>query len=85
MRRKLSAGTSVGLAEEPLDVPLNVAGQELPAVAPERDAVTPDEELLKVPGHVVAADGAPHDELGVTHEGRRVIAGRRQLLPEEGE
>lgn len=82
---KLSAGTLVSLAKEQLDVPLDVAGQETPAVALEWDTVTPDEELLKVPGHVVAADGAPNDELGVTDEGRRVVAGRRQLLPEERE
>lgn len=79
----MSAGTSVCLAQEPLDVPFKVAGQELPAVAPERDAVTAHQELLKVPGHVVAADGAPGDEFGVSDEGGGVVAGRRQLLPEE--
>lgn len=64
----VKAGTSVCLAEEPLDVSLDVAGEELPAVALERDTVGPNEELLKVPGHVVPADGAPDDELGVADE-----------------
>lgn len=82
---KLSGGTSVCLAEEPLDVSLDVAGEELPAVALERDTVGPNEELLKVPGHVVPADGAPDDELGVADEWRRIIAGGRELLPEEQE
>lgn len=57
----------VCLAEEPLNVSLNVAGEELPAVALERGAIWPDEELFKVPGHVVPADWAPDEEFGVTH------------------
>lgn len=57
----------VCLAEEPLNVSLNVAGEELPAVALERDSIWPDEELLKVPGHVVSADWAPDEEFRVTH------------------
>lgn len=70
-------------AEELLDVSLNVAGEECPAVALEGDSVWPDEELLEVPGHVVPADGAPDDELGVAHQGSRLIAGERELFLEE--
>lgn len=74
---------SVCLAQEPLYVALDAARQELPAVALEGDAVGPDEELLKVPGHVVPADGIPDDQLGVRDQSAWVVAGGRQLFPEE--
>lgn len=74
---------SVCLVQELLDVALDAARQELPAVAFEGDAVGPDEELLKVPGHVAPADGTPDDQLRVRKEGAWVVAGERQLLPEE--
>lgn len=74
---------SVCLAEELLYVPLDAAREELPAVALEGDAVRPDEELLKVPGHVVPADRTPDDELGVRNQSSWVVAGERELFPEE--
>lgn len=51
----------VCLVEELLYVSLDIAGEELPAVALEGDSICPDEELLEVPGHVVPADWAPDD------------------------
>lgn len=67
-KKKLDRDRSlVCLVEEPLNVSLNVAGEELPAVALERNSIWPDEELLKVPGHVVPADWAPDEAFGVTH------------------
>lgn len=74
---------SVGLAQELLYVALDAARQEPPAVALEGGAVGPDEELFKVPGHVVPADGAPDDQLGVRNQSAWVVAGERQLFPEE--
>lgn len=76
-------GSLVCPAEELLDVLLNVAGEEGPAVALEGDSVWPDEELLEVPGHVVPADGAPDDQLGVGHQGCWLITGGRELFLEE--
>lgn len=74
---------SVCLAEELLYVALDAAGEEPPAVALEGDAVGPDEELLKVPGHVVPAHRTPDDELGVGNQSGWVVAGERELFPEE--
>lgn len=71
------------LAEELLDVPLDVAGEEPPAVALEWNSIRPDEELLKVPGHVVPAHRAPEDEFGVVHQGAGFVAGVRQLPLQE--
>lgn len=79
----LGGNASVCLAQQLLDVALDVARQEFPAVALEGDAVGPDEELLKVPGDVVPADGTPDDQLGVRKQRTRVVAGDRQLFPEE--
>jgi len=75
----------VDLVEELLDVSLDVAGEEPPAVTFERLSVWPDEELLKVPGHVVPAHWAPHDQLGVVHQGRGVVAGGWKPFPKEHE
>lgn len=79
----LGWNASVCLAQELLYVALDAAGQELPAVALEWDAVGPNEELLKVPGHVVPADGTPDNQLGVGNQRAWVVAGERQLFPEE--
>lgn len=79
----LGWSASLCLAQELLYVALDAARQELPAVALEGDAVGPDEELLKVPGHVVPADGTPDDQLGVGNQSAWVVAGGRQLFPEE--
>lgn len=79
----LGWNASLCLAQELLYVALDAARQELPAVALEGDAVGPDEELLKVPGHVVPADGTPDDQLGVRNQSAWVVAGGRQLFPEE--
>lgn len=78
-------GSSVSLLEELLDVSLDVAGEEPPAVALEGNPVRPHQELLEVPGHVVPADGAPDDQLGVVEQRGRLVAGERQLLPQEHE
>lgn len=51
----------VCLVEELLDVSLDVAGEEPPAVTLEGHAIWPYEELLEVPGHVIPADRAPDD------------------------
>lgn len=71
--------------EELFDVSLDIAGQEAPAVALERFPIGANEELLKVPGDVVPAHGTPDDELGVGHQGRRVVAGEGKLLLEKHE
>lgn len=69
--------------EELLNVSLDVTGQEAPAVALERFPIGADEELLKVPRDVVPAHGTPDDELGVGHQGRRVVAGEGKRLLQE--
>lgn len=74
---------SVCLAQELLYVTLDAAREELPAVALEGHAVGPDEELLEVPGHIVPADRTPDDELGVRNQSSWVVAGERELFPEE--
>lgn len=79
----LGWNASVCLAQELLYFTLDAARQEFPAVAFEGDAVGPDEELLKVPGDVVPADGTPDDQLGVRKQRVGVVAGERQLFPEE--
>lgn len=76
-------GSLVCLVEELLDVSLDVAGEEPSAVALEWHPIRPNEELLEIPGHVVSADGAPDDQLGVGHQGGRLIAGEWELLPQE--
>lgn len=75
-------GSLVCLVEELLDVSLQVAGEEPPAVTLKRDAVLSDEELLEVPGHVVPADRAPEDELRIGHQRGRLVAGERELFPQ---
>lgn len=72
-------------AEELLDVSVDAAGQESPAVAFERHSVRPDQKLLEVPGDVVSAYGTPDDKFGVVHERHWLIARERKLLLEEGE
>lgn len=74
---------SVCLAEELLYVALDAAREEPPAVALEGDPVGADEELLKVPGHIIPADWTPDDELGVRQQGSGVIARERELFPQE--
>lgn len=74
---------SVCLAEELLYVALDAAREEPPAVALEGDPVGADEELLKVPGHIVPADRTPDDELGVRQQGGGVIGRERELFPQE--
>lgn len=79
----LDGGSLVCLAEELLDVFLDIAGEEPPAVALEGDSVWTDEELLEVPGHVVPADWAPDDKLGVVDQAVWIIAGEWELFLEE--
>lgn len=73
----------MSLAEELLDVSLDVAGEELPTVTLERHPIWSNEELLEVPGHVISADWAPDDELGVRHQGGRIITGVWEFFPQE--
>ena len=67
-----------------LDISLNVASQELSAIALIWFSVWANQQLLKVPSNVIPADWAPNDELGVGHEGHGVITGKRQLFLEIG-
>lgn len=78
-------GSLVCFVEELLDVSLDVAGEEPPAVALERRSIGPDEELLEVPGHVVPAHRAPDDGLRIAHQRGRLVAGERETLPQEDE
>lgn len=57
----------------------------MPAVAFEGHAVGADEELLEVPGDVVAADGGPDDVLRVGHQRGGVVVREGQRLSQEGE
>ena len=82
-RKKWADGPSVCLLEELLNVSVDVAGEELPAVTLEGNSVRPNEELLEVPGHVIPADRAPDDQLGVSHQGGWLVAGERELFPQE--
>ena len=71
--------------KELLNVSVDVAGEEVSAVASERNPVRPHQELLEVPGDVVPADRAPDDAFGVGHEGVGVIGRERKLLFQEDE
>lgn len=71
--------------KELFNVSFDVAGQEVPAVALEGFPIRADEELLKIPRDVVPAHGTPDDELGVSHQGHRDVAGEGKLLLEKHE
>lgn len=71
--------------KQQLDVILDLDGFEVPAVALEGHAVGSDEELLEVPGDVVAAHGRPDDVLWVGHQRRGVVVREGQGLLQEGE
>lgn len=75
--------TLVCLAEELLDVSLDVTGEKHPAVALEWHPIRPDKELFKVPGHVVPADWAPDDELGVSHQGGWLVSWEWEVFSQE--
>ena len=81
----LSGSRLYGNFEEALDVGLNVEGGEGAAVAAEGLPLRPDEELLKVPGHVGAPHWAPNDELGIRHERKWVIVRVGELVLQVGE
>lgn len=57
----------------------------MPAVAFEGYAVGANEELLEVPGDVIAADRGPDDVLRVGHQRRGVVVREGQRLFQEGE
>lgn len=57
----------------------------MPAVAFEGHAVGANEELLEVPGDVVAADRGPDDVLWVGHQRGGVVVREGQRLFQEGE
>lgn len=71
--------------KQQLDVVLDLDGFEVPAVALEGHAVGSDEELLEVPGDVVAAHGGPDDVLRVGHQRGGVVVREGQCLLQEGE
>ena len=73
------------LLEQQLDVVLQFDGLEVAAVAAEGDAVGAHEELLEVPGDVVAAHRRPDDVLRVGHQRRGVVVREGQRLSQEGE
>lgn len=81
----LSRSGLYGNLEEALDVRLDVDGREGAAVAAEGLPLRPNKELLKVPGHIGAAHRAPNDELGIGHEGKRVIIRVGELVFQVGE
>lgn len=63
-----------------MNVRLNVNGGELFAVSLKGLSLRPNDKFLKVPGDVRPADGTPNQELGVVHEGARVIIGIGELI-----
>lgn len=67
-----------------MNVGLNVDGRELSAVSLEGFPLRGDEELLKVPGDVVPADGTPDEKPGVLHEGAGVVVWVGQLVFQVG-
>lgn len=77
--------TLFGNSQKLLYVCLDVRGQVSPAVTLERDSIWADEELFKVPGDVVSADGTPDDAFGVPHQRRRLVAWEGKFLLEEDE
>lgn len=58
-----------------MNVRFDVNGGELFAVSFKGLSLWPNEEFLKVPGHIRPADGTPDQKLGVLHEGVGVIIG----------
>lgn len=56
-----------------MNVRLDVDGGELFAVSFEGLSLRPNEEFLKVPRDVSAADGTPDQKFGVLHEGAGVV------------
>lgn len=78
-------GTARPLGQQGFDVGLDVDGRKAAAVSAHRNAVPAHQELLEVPGNVVAAHWRPDDELRIGHERGGVVTGRGQSLPQEGE
>ena len=73
------------LLQKQFNIILDLDGFKMPAVALEGHAVGADEELLEVPGDVVAADRGPDDVLRVGHQRRGVVVREGQRLSQEGE
>lgn len=71
--------------EKLLNVCLNVHSEEGSAVALVGFPVRTHQELLKVPGDIISTHWTPDDELGISHEGRGIIAGEGKLLLQKGE
>lgn len=83
--RKGALGTAGTLRQQGFDVRLDVNGLEAAAVPAYGHTVRAHQELLEVPGNIVAAHRRPGDELGVGHERSGIVAGGWQGLPQEGE
>ena len=83
--RKVALGTAGPLGQQGFDVRLNVDGWKAAAVPAHRNTIWAHQELLKVPGDVVATHWRPGDELRVGHERSGVVTGGRQSLAQEGE
>lgn len=67
-----------------MQIRLNTASEELGAVALERFSFRSHQELLKVPGNVVAMYRAPQDELWLQHEAGRIIIWVREFILQVG-
>lgn len=77
--------TAWPLGQQGFDVRLDIDGWKAAAVPAYGHTIWAHQELLEVPGDVVAAHGRPDDELGVGHERSGIVTGGRQSLPQEGE
>lgn len=73
-----------GKLQEALDIGLNAASEELGAVPLERFSFRSHQELLKVPGDVIAMHGAPQDELWLQHEAGRIVIWVREFILQVG-
>lgn len=68
-----------------MNIGLDADGGELDAVSLEGLALWPHQELLKVPGDVIPADGSPNQMPGVLHQRVVVVVGVGQFVFEVGE
>lgn len=72
------------LGQQGFYVRFDVDGTKAAAVPAHGNTVGAHQELLKVPGNVVAAHRRPNDVLGVGHERSGVVTGCWQGIPQEG-
>lgn len=72
------------LGQQGFYIGFDVDGAKAPAVSAHWNTVWTYQELLKVPGNVVAAHRGPNDVLGVGHERSGIVTGCWQGIPQEG-